>query len=467
MPDFSIILQSPQARALVQENLLERAFHDALFPQLLFRGEAADVPWPCNVGDSQLFTAPGLITPKMRPLLPNTDPTPSTYQSEQWQAQAQLYADSIDTNMPTSMVAIVNLFYRNAQQLGMSGGQALNRIVRDRMYNAALSGWSVIDQQATTTTSVHVARLNGFTRARRPTTAGASTVRFDTVSSSNPLPVTIFDNGAPVTRNVIAYTPDTAGDEIGPGTLTLDAQVTSVAPRGYIYSYDASDIVRVGGGLRTDDVSSANTAKLSSIRQAVAQFWTNNVPAHSDGRFHAHADPVSISQFYDDPEFQRLNTSLPDYVIYKQFALGEILNVVFLRNTECPIPQTVAPFDGVTFSLDDPFAGFLYSNGATSGTPIHRVLLTARDGIFEYHNDQSALITEAGVTGKIGNATVTNNGIEINTDRIQLIIRAPQNRLQDLVSTSWRFIGDWPARTDSATGDNARYKRFIAIEHGA
>jgi len=52
------------------------------------------------------------------------------------------------------------------------------------------------------------------------------------------------------------------------------------------------------------------------------------------------------------------------------------------------------------------------------------------------------------------------------TDRVQLLIRSPLNRLQDLVSTSWKFIGDWPVRTDVTTGDAARYKRVVAIEHG-
>lgn len=465
MPDFSIILQAPEIRALVQDNLLERAFHDALFPQLLFRGEAAPVPWPSQAGDTQIFTAPGLIPPNMAPLKPGQDPTPNSYTSEQWFAQSQEYADTIDTHMPTSIVAIANLFYRNTQQLGMSGGQALNRLVRDRMYNAAESGWTVANGATASSTSLPVKRLNGFTRARRPTVSGASNVRFDPVSSSNPLPITVFDNGAAASFNVIGFTPTTAGDEIGPGTLLLDAAVTSVADRAYVYAYDRTDIVRAGGGLQVDDISPGDTLKLANIRAAVAQFWQNNVPAHSDQRFHAHADPTSISEFYDDPEFQRLNTSLPDYVIYKQFAVGELLGVVFLRNTECPIPQTVAPFDGVTFSTNDPFAGELYSNGATTGTPIHRVLITAKDGIFEYYNDQSALMTEAGIQGKTGVSTISNNGIEVMTDRIQLIIRAPQNRLQDMVATSWRFIGDWPARTDSATGDNSRFKRFIEIQH--
>ncbi len=61
MADFSTILQTPQIRAIVQENILERAFHDALFPRLLFRGEATVQNYPLNVGDSMVFTGAGLI----------------------------------------------------------------------------------------------------------------------------------------------------------------------------------------------------------------------------------------------------------------------------------------------------------------------------------------------------------------------------------------------------------------------
>ena len=46
MPDFSVIAQAPEIRALVQDGVLERAFHDSLFPSLLFRGEATPVLWP-------------------------------------------------------------------------------------------------------------------------------------------------------------------------------------------------------------------------------------------------------------------------------------------------------------------------------------------------------------------------------------------------------------------------------------
>jgi hypothetical protein len=201
MVDFSVIAQDPTIRALVQENILERAFHDALFPRLLFRGEVTPQVWPANVGDTMVFTGAGLIKPKLKPLLPGTDPVPSTYQSEQWAATLHQYGDTIDTHMPSSITAIANLFLRNAHQLGMSAGQSLNRIPRNSMYNAALSGHTVADGTQVGATTLRVKRLNGFTRARRPDLPLGSPVRFDAVSTNNPL--AIHANGVAAALGVI------------------------------------------------------------------------------------------------------------------------------------------------------------------------------------------------------------------------------------------------------------------------
>lgn len=469
MPDFSVILQSPEVRSIVQENILERAFHDALFPRLLFRSEATPQPWPAGVGDSQIFTAPGLIPVDARPLRPGQDPSPVSYPSEQWVAQLQQYAGTTDTHMPTSMVAIANLFLRNAHQLGLQGAQTMNRVVRNRMYAGALAGHTVADGAAIATTSLRVKRLNGFTRARNPALSGASVVRFDPVSAANPLNVILRDNGADVANTVVAFVADTPGDETGPGVLTLGTATTNVADRGYVLAADRTALTRVGGGNSVDDVGSADIPTLADVRATIAAFWQQNVPEHADGKFHCHLDPVSQAKIFADAEFQRLLTSLPDYYMYKQFALGELLNTVFLRNAECPITDTVVGNQGVTaignltFDQRDPFCGELLN---ATNVKIHRMLFSAQGGIFEYYSDMSQLITEAGIQGKIGDPRIVNNGIEVLSERIQLIIRAPQNRLQDQVSTSWKFIGDWPVRTDAATGGAARIKRFAVIEHG-
>ena len=466
MPDFSTIIQAPEIRAIVQENILERSFHDSLFPRLLFRGEATPQVWPANVGDTMVFTGVGLIKPKMKPLKPGQDPVPSSVAYEQWTAQLEQYADTQDTNMPTSIVAIANLFLRNAHQLGLSAGQTLNRIPRNRLYNAAESGWTVTDQSQSGVNVLRVKRLNGFTRARRPDLVAGSPVRFDAVSGNNPLPVTILTTGGATTRNVIGFSPDTAGDEIGPGTITLNGAPVTVNNRAYVYSSDRTYIVRVGGGLQIDDIIGTDILKLSDIRTAVARLRQSNVPEQPDGRFHCHLDPTSEAQIFADDEFQRLLTALPDYYMYKQFTIGELLGCVFFRNNECPLPETVEGGETATYSQDDPFAGELYANGTTTGVRVHRALFVGQGGLHEYYQDLTGLITEAGMVGRVAEPRITNNGIEVFTERIQLILRAPLNRLQDQVSTSWKFIGDWPVRTDATTGDAARYKRVCVIQHG-
>jgi len=461
--DFSVIMQAPEIRALVQENLLQRAFHDALYPKLMYRSATTPVLWPANVGDNMVFTGVGLIKPKMRPLQPGTDPTPSSYSSEQWEATLQQYADSIDTHMPTSMVAIANLFLRNAQQLGLSAGQTINRLVRDRTYDAGLAGWTVAAAYGPGT-SMPVQRLNGFTKARY-TGVNGSLVKFGPVSATNPLAITVFSGGVATAVNVIGFTSTYSGDEVGPGVLLLDGAVTTAA-RAYVVSSDRTNLVRVGGGMKVDDVGSSDLLKLESIRTAVAHFWQENVPEMPDGRFHLHLDPTSLSQLYSDTEIQRLNTALPDYYIYKDFAIGEMLGCVFFRNSEAPVPETVSGGLTATYDQDDPFPGELYNNGATTGVRIHRPMLIGQGGIYEYYQDLSALITEAGITGKVGASKISNAGIDVDVERIQLIIRAPLNRLQDQVATSWKFIGDWPFRTDATTGDASRFKRVACIEHG-
>lgn len=470
--DFSIILQSPEVRQIVQENSLERAFHDALFPKLMFRSEAEPDKFPGNIGDTVIMSAPGLMDADLQPLTPGQDPLPADYGKEQWEATVQQWAGSIDTHMPTSAVAAVDLFLRNGTQLGLKAAMSLNRLVRERMYNAALSGQTVTDAAAlAAATTISVRRLNGFTKARRPDLPAGSPVRFAAVSTNNPLPITItLATGALHSASVTAFTPATTGDEIGPGTLTFTPALPSgVNDRAAVLALDKSVLVRVGGGDTIDSVGNNDLFKLKDVRTALARFRNSNVPEFDDGKYHCHMSATSEQQLFGDPEWQRLNTGKVDGYPYEQFAIGVVLGTVFVRDSECPVRETVKTVgnDGVTYTTQDPFAGELFTNeSATTGVRVHRPLFVAQASIFEYYLELMQLITEAGVQGKVGSARITNNGIEVMAERIQMIIRQPQNRLQDMVSTSYKFIGDWPVRTDVLTGDGARLKRLVAVEHG-
>lgn len=462
MTDFSTILQTPEVRAVVQEGFLERAFHDSLFPRMIFRGDVVAAPWPSEAGDTYIATAPGIMEPDGEPLRPGVDPDVSSYPLEQWEAQLHRYSKSIDTNMPTSVQAIVDLLMRNAHQLGMQAAQTLNRLVRDRMFNVAESGWTVADGAGVATTSLRVKRLNGFTKARNPAVSGASRVRFSDVSSSNPLTISI----AGTARVVTGYTPDTAGDEIGPGVLTISVAHTW-SDRDYVKSVDASDSFNVGGGNKVDDLSITDLPTFQDIRTAITRLRRNNVPMYPDMNYHCHISPDTEASVFADTEVQRMLTGRPDNYMYTDFVLGKALNTVFICNTEAPEPRTVYPYDGITFSPKDAFAPELTNDGLTTGMSVQRMLFTGFGLIYEYYQDPSLYITEAGITGKMGDCQVSNNGIEITAERVKMIMRAPLNRLQDVVSTSWLFVGDWPCRTDAAApGTNARYKRALVCRSG-
>ena len=49
----------PAVLKLVQEGLLERAFHDGLFPALMYRNEAVAEEWGANSGTEVFMSRPG------------------------------------------------------------------------------------------------------------------------------------------------------------------------------------------------------------------------------------------------------------------------------------------------------------------------------------------------------------------------------------------------------------------------
>lgn len=464
MVDFSTILQTPEIRALVQENYLERAFYDGLFPGMVYRADVQAEHWNVAAGDSQIFTGEGLMPVSLRPGRPGVDPEPVSYPLEQWEAQMHQWYGTADMHMPTNTLAIQDLLLKNCKKLGQQAAQTLNRLVRNAMHNSVNAGWTVADGAASggSSASLRVKHLNGFTRARNPNLTAGSRVRYNAVSSSNPLSITIGGSAATVT----GFTPDTAGDEMGPGVLTLSSAATW-SDRAAVLAYDRSDSRFVGGGTKVDDLSAVDLPTLQDIRGCVTALRRNNVPVHPDGHYHVHMGPESEAAIFADTEVQRMNTGVPESYMYQDFVLTRILGCLFVTNNEVPLARSVYPNDGITFSFDDPFAAELKNDGTASGMDVHRMLFTGFGGIREYYQDPSAFITEAGMIGKMGDVGFSNNGIEVAVERCKMIIRAPLNRLQDNVACTWTFLGDFPVRTDGAApGTPARFKRMLELRHG-
>ena len=450
-PDGSIINTSFNAGVVsaIQDRTLQRTFRDPLFPRLLFRLEAVAELWPVNLGANQTFTRAGLIQPSTRPISPNAEVPTVQYPIEQWEATAQQFGRAIDTHMPTSYVTLASQYLRNMHQLGVHAGQSINRTVRDKLYNCYVAGNTVCDGAYGPGAALPVKNLAGFTRKLfngRPTI----------VSATNPLAITV--NG--VANTVIGFTSTIAGDEIHGGTLTLSANVT-VLDRQAVLAVNRSQILYSGGGTRVDDVASTDQFRMADIRAQIAQLQFDNVPTHEDGTYHYHLDPISQSQIFGDNEFQRLNQSMPDYIHYRKFAIAFLLGATFYRNSEAPTVATV---------IEDPADGFTTAFELTNpaGVVLHRPIVTGQGAIEEKFLDESKYISEAGVQGKIGEFSVVNDSMQILTERIRLILRAPMDRLQQTTSAAWSFSGDWAIPTDqTATSSAASYKRASVCVHGA
>jgi hypothetical protein len=453
----------PAVLDLVQQGVLERTFHDGLYPKLQFRSEAMAEEWPANTGTEMFMTRPGLLTPVTEPMVAGVDPTPQTVNHEQWVARLARYSSAIDTHAPTSVVSNANQFLRNINQLGLQAGMSVNRIARNELFKAYLSGHTLTTAAVSSgDLTVPVASLNGFTDV---IILGTNT-RPETVSPTRPLPIKIGIGSARISRNVVGFTPTDPTDPYGPGSIVLDVAipVSGFAARTAVVSDYAPRIIRAGGGASIDAITSSDTFVFQLIINAMNYLRSKNVPPHSDGLYHAHIGPLSNSQIYNDQAWQRLHTACPDHIRYKEGFLGIIGRTMFYENTEVPDSLNAGARTATGTNA-------FYSRGIgsettnESGVDIGRIIVTGRGSIYERYLDEMKYITEAGVTGKVGEFSVANNGIQVALERIRLVLRSPIDRLMDIVSAAWSCSTSFPVPSDISAGGPERFKRAVVIEH--
>jgi len=462
----NVLLNVPTtAIELQQQGYLERAFHDGLYPNLAFRAEAMPEEWPANSGEEAFMTRAGLLKPNVKPLAPGSEPQGQVVPFEQWVARLAQFADSVDTHMPTATTSNANKLLRNIHQLGLQAGQSVNRLARDSLFQAYLSGQTVLLVAGTAAdTSLRVCACNGFTDVVIP----GGNVRPQPVSPAYPLPITVGSGASAQTNTVIGCIPDNAADPLGPGTLVLGtALASSAAIRSTVKSAYAPRIVRSAAGDNVDAIGAGDVLTLQQCINAVAFMRRANVQPHADGFYHAHISPMANAQLFADPVFQRLNQSLPEHVIYKQGFVGTISGILFYMNTESPEGYNSGDLTATTTSgVYASELGAEVTNG--NGVAIGRTLITGKGSIYERYLDEGAYVTEAGTTGKIGVFDITNNNISILTERIRMILRAPVDKLQQVVTTSWSITTSFPVPSDiTSPSGSERYKRAIVLEAAA
>lgn len=447
--------------AIVQDNTLARIFHDALFPELLYRMEAVADRWDANIGERQIQTRSGLFGVDTDPVDAGADPLPENEAFEQWDVTAQQHGKSTDVNMSVSRTTLASLFLRKAKNLGLNAGQTLNRIARNRLFSAYVGGHTIAETAGSPITTVEVASITGF---QQQLLDG----ELQPVSSANPKPFLI--NGVLDSENVIAAAPLDSAFPNGRGTLTISGSGAIFAAGDSVTAADAATVIRSGGGSSVDALAATDLLTLANIRQAVATLRRNRVPTHADGYYHCHLDPLTESQLFTDTEFRQLNESNYGDAPYQMFAVGKLLGCIFYTNSESPSDlntgnlQVSRPVDEADARLGKEINAEVIN---AAGVRVLRTIITGGGAIYEKYVDESEYLSEGGVQGKIGGFSVINNGIQIPIERIRYIIRAPQDRYQQQVSQTWSWTGDFGVPSDFLGGlTGARFKRGVVIESG-
>jgi hypothetical protein len=444
---------------IIQQGFLEREFHDALQSAIGYRAVADREPVAINVGETVTKTRNGLKAPVTTPLTPSTNTNmdngiaPSSFTVEQYTLSINQYGDSIDLNTVTSQVGIANQFLKNAQVNGVQARQSLDRIARNALFGAYLGGNSrVRTTLGAPATTLAVDDVRGFAYA-------LSNGVMSPVSAGNPLPVLVGSSiyncvGVAVDGSNVTTTIITGGGISGAsGTLTFSANVTVAdgTAGNVVASTYAAQIVRpngkyLGGSATQATASQAaltSTDKLTlgAVEDAVAMLRNNT--GMDSVTFNLYLDNMSMRQLWADNDFKLMYQGQYGSQEMRVGKVFQLLGCNFIPTTEAPYQPA--------------------NTGVTAG--VRRPVLCAPGALVEGDF--------AGMEQRAMDASGVNSIVQTMDDVVQ-VVRAPIDRLQQIIAQSWFWIGGFTAPTDATatssiipTASQTYYKRAVVIEHAA
>lgn len=414
-------------RAIIQNGLVEATFRGALTPDFLFPLIADREPVSAGVGDTITKTRRGLLTPTTTGLGGNTDPSPSTYAIEQFSLVIDQYGGAVDTNLLQSAIAAQKKYLEDVAALGTQAAQSLNRIARARLYAAYGGGVTFVPTGGGSSTTLVVDDANGFDKVL---VNGVPT----TVSATNPLSITI--NG--VANTVV-------GCNLGTNTLTLGTTVATTT--GWVVAAaNAPYFVRPNSRTSQYSLVSGDVATMASFRAAVTRLRQMSVPT-VDGYYVAHIDAVTEGQLFADADFKQALQGRVDSPVFTDMSIGRFSGIDWVRNVEAPATTKTLGAGSLTVrrSLVCGAGGLIGGEFADEANLLDQVSEGAGT---ETAAQSNISLVEAGDTGF----------------QVAMIVREPQDRLQQVVGTAWSWVGDFCVPSDSTTGDAALYKRGVVVE---
>lgn len=405
-------------RAMMQNGILDRVFQEALKPNFIFPAIADAMPWQGGLGDTKTFTRKGLLAPATTAIT-GSDTSAATYSIEQWSVTMDQYGQAVDTNMLTSSMALASKFLADVETLGINAGQSINQIARNKLYAAYAGGRTWCTTAGSSDTSIIVNSVAGF---QYVLVNGVPTA----VSASNPLTVTVGGVANTVT-----------GVNTGTSTLTLGTARADVVGDAVVAA-NAPTTIRPTGSTAYD-LGTSNTATFAMFRSAVTRLRKMNVPTVG-GYYIAHIDPDTEAELFSDSDFKQALQGRVDSPIYTDLSIGRFGGIDWVRNIEAP---TIL-------------------GGSAGNVTVHRpIVLGAGAMVAAPFEGMGDLLRGSGVED-VPDISMVEAAPGVQVARI---VRPPQDRLQQNLSTSWSWVGDYGIPSDSTTGDAALYKRAVVLEH--
>jgi hypothetical protein len=303
--------------------------------------------------------------------------------------------------------------------MGINAGQSINQVARNKLYAAYAGGRTWATTASTTSTALIVQSVNGFGTVQ---VNGVPTA----VSGANPLSITVGGTGNTV-----------VGVNTATNTLTLGTAISATVGQAVVAG-NAPVSIR-GTGNSAYDLTSANTVSLANFRAAVARLRKMAVPTIG-GYYVAHIDPDTEAQLFADSDFKLALQGRVDSPVYRDLSIGRFAGIDWVRNLEAPV----------------------ISAGSAGTLTVHRPVVLGGGALMAApFEGTSSLLAGTGVENVPEVRTITPApGVDVT-----LLVRPPQDRLQQVISSTWSWVGDYGVPSDAGTGDAALYKRGVVIEH--
>ena len=450
------IQNMPQGiQAAIQQGFLERDFQEALRSTVGFRAIADKEEVAINVGETVIKTRNGLKAPAMAPMMPSANTNldnglnPSAFTIEQYALALNQYGDTIDLNIVTSQVGIGNQFLLNTTINGIQARQTLDRLARNALYSAYLGGNTRVRVSLTSAgPNIAVDDVRGFLTV-------LNNGQFLPVSPTNTAQVVVGANVytligvTPDQSSVSSVLPGTTGISGQSGLLTFATNVaTTDATAGNLVAHANGPVVvrpngKWGGGASpnatTASLATSDTLTLGAIEDAVAQLRANTGMLQDP--FFLYLDTFSMRQLFSDPDFKLMYQGQYGSEEVRTGKLFQLFGVNFVPTNEAPVQP------------------------ASSAVPVRvrRPILCAPGVLIEGDF--------AGMREKAYEVAGSNSEVQM-LDGIMQVVRAPLDRLQQIVAQSWFWIGGFVAPTDATATSviipsaGAQYlKRAVVIEH--